>query len=107
MEIQFDNLEKIDGYFSGTMKIMGGNGDTFIVEFGYDIDTCNLNFWNCKALLVNSDTMMYEPYAVADLWDRFGGQLRAVIYGVLVFLHGPQQSFDEYEADAYREEIGD
>lgn len=107
MEIQFDNLEKIDGYFSGTMQIKGINGDFFIVEFGYDIDTCKLNFWNCKALLVDSEMMMYEPYDVADFWDRFGWRLREDVYGELVLRYGPQQSFEEYETDAYHEEIGD
>ena len=106
MESHFSNLENIDGYFSGTMQIKGNNGDLFIVEFGYDIDTRKINFWNCRALLVGSETMMYEPYDVGEFCDRFGGLLHDDIYGTLVWKYGPQQSFAEYEAESYKEDYG-
>ena len=106
MESQFSNLELVDGYFSGTIHIKAKNGDMFDVEFGYDIDTRKLDLWNCKALLVGSDTSEYEPYSVAELHDRFGGWLYEDVYGTLVWRYGPQQSFAEYEAAAYKEDYG-
>ena len=75
MESHFSNLENIDGYFSGTMHIKDINGDMFVVEFGYDIDAGKLNFWNCKALRVGSKAMIYEPYNIGELCDRFGNLL--------------------------------
>lgn len=105
MESHFSNLEKVDGYFSGTMNIKGNNGDLFVVEFGYDIDTRKLDLWKCKALLTNSTTGIYEPYDLADLCDRFGGLIYDDIYGTLIWRYGPQKSFAEYEAEAYQEDF--
>ena len=107
MESHFSNLEKVDGYFSGTMHIKGRNGDAYTVEFGYDIDTRKLDLWNCKALLADSDILEYKPYSVAELRNRFGAWLHEDVYGTLLLHYGPQQSFAEYEAAAYAEDYGD
>lgn len=106
MESHFSNLENIDGYFSGTMHIKDINGDMFVVEFGYDIDSGKLNFWSCKALRAGSKAMMYEPYNISELCDRFGNLLHDDIYETLVWKYGPQQSFAEYEAEAYKDDYG-
>lgn len=106
MKSHFSNLEKIDGFFSGTIHITGNNGDMFVVEFGYDIDTRKLDLWNCKALVEGSDTLKYEPYDIADFRERFGGLLYDDVYGTLVWKYGPQQSYTEYEAEAYKEDYG-
>ena len=33
MKTHFSNVEKIDGYFSGTLEINANNGDNFILDF--------------------------------------------------------------------------
>lgn len=104
MKTHFSNVEKIDGYFSGTLEINANNGDNFIFDFGYDIDTSKMNYWNCRVLVNHSGVLKYAPYSVADLLDRFGDTIHDEIYETMVFRYGPQKSFAEYEAEAYREE---
>ena len=66
---EFDNIEVIDGYFSGVASIFD-NKKRYIVDISYDIEFEKLQISNCTDAMYNSNMEKYDIKELEELKIR-------------------------------------
>jgi len=94
-DIQFYDVEFLDGYFSGTFFLFDKN-ERVVLDFGYDVEFEILTLQNCKNPLYNSFFQYYRSEQIADLQFDYSEQIKIRIREYLLLNYRHQEPKDEY-----------
>lgn len=89
-DIEFQDIEYLDGYFSGTLYLYAEN-QRIVLDFGYDVEFESLSLQNCKNPLYNSFFQNYKPEQIADFRCKYGVQIKTYILEYLKLNYGYQE----------------
>ena len=95
INIEFYDIEFLDGYFSGTVFLFDGKR-RIILDFGYDVEFKTLTLQNCKNALYNSEFEYYTLEEIADFRCKYDAHIKLHIQEYLLLDYGYQEPKDEY-----------
>ena len=74
INIEFYDIEFLDGYFSGTLFLFDGER-RIILDYGYDVEFKTLMLKNCNNSLYNSFCKYYTSEEIADFWCAYNAHI--------------------------------
>lgn len=95
IDIEFYDIEFLDGYFSGTLFLFDGKR-RIILDFGYDVEFQTLTLQNCKSPVYNSFFEYYTSEEIADFRREYDGHIKLHIQEYLLLNYGYREPEDEY-----------
>ena len=75
IDIEFYDIEFLDGYFSGTLFLFDRD-QRIILDFGYDVEFKILTLQNCKKTVYNSLFEYYTSEEIADFRREYDAHIK-------------------------------
>ena len=95
IDIEFYDIEFLDGYFSGTLFLFDRD-QRIILDFGYDVEFKILALLNCKKTVYNSLFEYYTSEEIADFRREYDAHIKLRIREYLLLNYGYREPNDEY-----------